>query len=101
MKYSVEKGVESGYGYEILDGKQRLNALIEFYEDRFSYMGKYYSDLSGMDKYTFKNHPIAIGNIEESEKKVILKYFLMLNRTGKVMDQKHLDNVEKMLEECE
>ena len=73
--------------------------IIEFYEDRFSYMGKYYSDLSGMDKYTFKNHPIAIGNIEESEKKVILKYFLMLNRTGKVMDQKHLDKVEQMYQE--
>ena len=42
-----------------------------------------------------------VPGINESEKKVILKYFLMLNRTGKVMDQKHLDNVEKMLEECE
>ena len=27
---------------------------------------------------------------------LILKYFLMLNRTGKVMDQKHLDKVEQM-----
>ena len=101
IHYSTFTWMESGYGYEILDGKQRLNALIEFYEDRFSYMGKYYSDLSGMDKYTFKNHPIAIGNIEESDKKVILKYFLMLNRTGKVMDQKHLNKVEQMYQELD
>ena len=99
IHHSTSTWTESGYGYEILDGKQRLNALVEFYEDRFSYMGKYYSDLSGMDKYTFKNHPIDIGNIEEFDKKVILKYFLMLNRTGKVMDQKHLDKVEQMYQE--
>ena len=29
----------------------------------------------------------------------VLKYFLMLNRTGKSMDQSQLDKVEKMLEE--
>lgn len=96
VHHSTSKWMEYGYGYEILDGKQRLNALVEFYEDRFPYMGKYYSDLSGTDKYTFKDHHISVGNIEESDKKVILKYFLMLNRTGKVMDQKHLDKVEQM-----
>ena len=64
-------------------------------------MGKYYSDLSGRDKYTFEDHPISVGNIEESDKKVILKYFLMLNRTGKVMDQKHLNKVEQMYQELD
>ena len=34
------------YGHEILDGKQRLNAIIEFYENRFPYKGYYYNDLS-------------------------------------------------------
>ena len=35
----------------------------------------------------------------KNAKKGSLKYFLMLNRTGKSMDQSQLDKVEKMLEE--
>ena len=92
---------KTGYAYEILDGKQRLKTIIDFYENRFPYKGVYYNDLSGMDKRIFKNHSIVQGEVSETERKDVLKYFLMLNRTGKVMDQKHLDNVEKMLEECE
>ena len=90
-----KKWDETGYGYEILDGKQRLNAIIEFYENRFPYKGVYYNDLSGRDKRIFKNHSIVQGEVSETERKDVLKYFLMLNRTGKVMDQKHLDNEEE------
>ena len=31
---SDSEWVERGFGYEILDGKQRLSALIEFYENK-------------------------------------------------------------------
>lgn len=96
-----KKWGETGNGYEILDGKQRLNAIIDFYENRFPYKGVYYNDLSGRDKGIFKNHHIVQGEISESERKDVLKYFLMLNRTGKSMDQSQLNKVEKMLEECE
>lgn len=92
---------ETGYGYEILDGKQRLNAIIDFYENRFPYKGVYYNDLSGKDKRIFKSHNIVQGEVSETKRKDVLKYFLMLNRTGKSMDQGQLDKVEKMLEECE
>lgn len=101
IHYSTSTWMESDYGYEILDGKQRLNALVEFYEDRFHYKGKYYSDLSNNDKRVFKDHPVAIGKIDETDKKSILKYFLMLNRAGRVMDQKHLNKVEQMYQELD
>ena len=96
-----KKWDEAGYGYEILDGKQRLNAIIEFYENRFPYKGVYYNDLSGRDKRIFKNHSIVQGEVSETERKDVLKYFLMLNRTGRVMDQEHLDKVEKMYQELD
>ena len=96
-----EKWSETGKGYEILDGKQRLSTLIEFYENRFPYKGVYYNDLSWKDKSTFKHHKIAIGEVIEADKKAVLKYFLMLNRTGKSMDKSQLDKVEMMLNECE
>ena len=87
-----------GLGYEILDGKQRLNTLIEFYENRIAYNGKCFNDLSGMDKRTFTEHQVAVAEAKEMDKKTVLKYFLMLNRTGKSMDESHLVEVEKMLD---
>lgn len=92
---------EKNVGYEILDGKQRLSTIIEFYENRFSYKGKYYNDLSTKDKTVFENHTVSVADTEEANKKEILKCFLLLNRAGKVMDKKHLDKVEKMLDELD
>lgn len=92
---------ERGLGYEILDGKQRLSTLIEFYENKLSYKGKYFNDLSETDKRAFTRHQVAIAEVRETDKKTVLKYFLMLNRTGKSMDKAHLDKVEKMFNDME
>lgn len=94
-----KKWAETGNGYEILDGKQRLSTIIDFYENRFPYNGVYYNDLSAKDKNVFLNHHIVQGEVRGADRKAVLKYFLMLNRTGKSMDQSQLDKVEKMLEE--
>lgn len=94
---SDREWIDRGISYEILDGKQRLSTLIEFYENRFAYKGKFYNDLSGMDKRAFKNHTVSFAEVREIDKKTVLRYFLMLNRTGKSMDEKHLKEVEKML----
>lgn len=53
--------------------------------------------MSGLDKYRFKNHHIAVAEVDVMDRKIVLKYFLLLNRTGKVMDSEHLQIVEKML----
>lgn len=87
--------------YEILDGKQRLSTLIEFYENKLTYKGKYFNDLSGKDKGVFRSHDISFAEVAESDRKTVLKYFLMLNRTGKVMDKEHLKAVEDILNELE
>lgn len=92
---------ERGKSYEILDGKQRLSAIIEFYENRFPYKGKYYNDLSYKDKRTFNKFTISVAKVHETDKKTVLKYFLMLNRTGRSMDKTHLDKVEQMLNDME
>lgn len=91
--------METGNSYEILDGKQRLSTIIEFYENRLQYKGKYYNDLSFKDRRIFKEHSIVQGEIADSKREMILKNFLMLNRTGKSMSQEQLNKVEKMLNE--
>ena len=90
---------EDSYSYEILDGKQRLNTLKEFYENRFPYKGKYFTELSNKDRYTFQEHMISVAEVKNASKKDILTAFLKLNRGGRVMDKKQIEKVEKMLKD--
>lgn len=99
IRLSDSEWMERNFGYEILDGKQRLSTLIEFYENKLAYRGKYFNDLSGKDKEVFKNHMVSVAEVNEIDKKTVLKYFLMLNRTGKAMDETHLKAVEDMLKQ--
>lgn len=101
IRLSDAEWMERNFGYEILDGKQRLSTLIEFYENKLTYKGKYFNDLSGMDRAVFKNHMVSVAEVNETDKKTVLKYFLMLNRTGKAMNEAHLKAVEDMLEDLE
>lgn len=85
--------------YEILDGKQRINALLDYYENRFAYKGLFYNNLSKMEQHHFTDYAISYAQLENLTEKQKIKYFLKLNRTGKVMDKKHLAEVERMLDE--
>ena len=87
------------FSYEILDGKQRVNAIKEFYEDRLTYKGLKYSELSSRDRGHLENYHIATCTVSECSTKQKLKIFYKLNISGKVMDKKHLDKIEKMIEE--
>lgn len=89
----------SGYGnfdYEILDGKQRLKTLQEFYENKFAYKGCYYNDLTNKDKNFFENYSVSyaeVRNISDADK---YNLFILLNTSGHVMEQKHLDYVKQL-----
>jgi hypothetical protein len=87
------------YLYEPIDGKQRTTTILDFYENKFQYKGMYFNDLSAGDKSWFENYLVNIAEVEYISKEQILKYFIMLNTSGKVMDKNHLDKVRKMLEQ--
>lgn len=97
---STDLWKKDNVSFEILDGKQRLSTLLEFYEDRFQYRGKYYSQLSGKDKYTFQEKLLQVAEIKGASREDVLKAFLKLNRGGRIMDQKQIDHVEQMLKEA-
>lgn len=86
---------------EILDGKQRITALLEYYEDRFEYKGRKFSDLSWRDQRHFCDYSIAWGETSNLTNEQKLRYFIKLNTSGKVMDKSHLDKVKNMLNELE
>jgi hypothetical protein len=83
--------------YEVIDGKQRLSTLVEFYEDRFPIDGIYYSQLSWSDRHHFESYQIATGTINEPNEKQKLEAFIATNTSGKVMDESHLQVVKDKL----
>lgn len=93
----------TGYGhsqYEILDGKQRLSALVEFYEGRFKYRDKTYHEMHWRDQNHFTNYHISYARSENiMPKDVIYKYFLKLNTQGKAQDPAHVEYVKNLLKE--
>ena len=84
--------------YTCLDGKQRMNCIIDFYEDKFTYKGYRYSQLAAVDKSHFKNHMVAVGTTREQIPLVDqYEYFLRLNQTGKSQSPEFIQEVEKKL----
>ncbi len=85
---------------EMLDGKQRLTALVEFFCGRFRYRGKYYNDLHPFDQNHFRNYGVSVGESEGLTNEQKYRYFLKLNTTGSPVDPEHMERVEYMLEKA-
>jgi Protein of unknown function DUF262 len=66
----------------IVDGQQRMNAILEFVQNKFSVNGRNFSDFSTSEKETFLKYEIAIVelDIDKDDEKVI-EIFKRLNRT--------------------
>lgn len=82
---------------EVVDGKQRARAILDFFEGRFQYKGKYFKDLSYIDRNHILNFGISVAEVRNITDEQIIKLFIKLNTSGKVMDKEHLKEVEKLL----
>lgn len=89
-----------GFNYTILDGKQKLQTIVDFYSDKFTYKGYYYSELGFMQQYTLLDHSISIAELKEEvvTEEMILDYFIRLNTMGTPMSQEHIDKVIRIRE---
>lgn len=96
VKHSYSHYEDTGFLYTILDGKQRLSALLDFIECRFTYRGKYYNELSPKDRNHFDNFPISRGEVTTDDLEEMIDYFLILNTTGKVVGEDHLNKVKEL-----
>lgn len=95
-------GFDADHTYEILDGKQRLTTLIEFYEGRFVYRGKTFHQLHPHDRYHFLRYSTSVAsqNIPMSREQR-LRYFLKLNVSGRPQDPRHIAYVQELLREAQ
>lgn len=88
-KFTFLKNSES---MAILDGKQRLKTLLDFYLDLIPFNGLKFSELNYKDKYFFWNKNIVISIIENMSYQEALDQFLYLNRGGVPIQEKHINN---------
>lgn len=85
------------YLLEILDGKQRLLTLVDFFENRFKYNGRYFKDLSWKDQRHFRGYSISYGETRDIPTQTDrYEYFLKLNTGGKPVAESHLNKVREM-----
>jgi len=99
LHYDDQRWTETGFGYEVVDGKQRLRAILDFYEDRFTYKGKLFSELSHRDRNHFKNYPVMEAELHNLTREQVLRYFIMLNTGGCIMAKEQIDKVRGMLDD--
>lgn len=89
--------VQGDTKFEMLDGKQRFQALLDFYENRFSYKEIFFKELSPKDMNHFLNFPILLIITENLTLNQKYEYFLKLNTFGKPQDIKHMDKIRQYL----
>lgn len=88
---------ERKFYYEILDGKQRLSTICEFYEDRFSWNGKKFSELCVGDTNHFIQFPVIQGEVGEITEQQIYKLFIKMNTSGTPVSKEHLDKIKSLI----
>jgi len=88
--------------YEMLDGKQRLTALLEYRENRFAYKNQYFFDLDRADQYFFDRTVLTVDELNENVSLADIYWqFIRLNTAGRTHRPKHLKRVWDMLREEE
>ena len=88
---------------EVLDGKQRIKALIDFYNNEFDVDGLYYKDLHCVDQSFFERLDVVYTRIMNREGRKDIKLetkiqlFLEINMLGTRMSDEDLKKAQSLL----
>ena len=92
--------------YEVLDGKQRINAVLSYMKHEFSINGLYYRDLSAVDARKFLKIPVEYTRIKYFHPqhghitmplRNKIELFLQINEYGQRMSDKDLEKAKRFL----
>jgi|GEM_PF-5349452 len=100
LEQMFAKGERELYFNDIVDGKQRLNALITFIKGEYpDANGMYYSDLTPTAQNELQNNQFfSYAEMPEfSKDEMVLKQFLRLNFTGVPQSKEHIEYVKSLL----
>ena len=90
---------------EVLDGKQRIKALIDFYNNEFDVDGLYYKDLHYLDQIFFERLNVVYTRIMNRDGRKDLKLetkiqlFLEINMLGTRMSDEDLKRAQSLLKD--
>lgn len=84
--------------HELVDGKQRLNAIADFMQDKFrDNNGLLYSDINTIHKRRFCTYSkLVIAIIEDATPEMVKRAFLNVNHTGQPMSKEHIEFVKSI-----
>lgn len=98
VEIPFEEYIKTGFQTEILDGKQRLSALVDFIEGRFDYEGVLFRDMCQSDRSKIASAPVLVAKLHMSTTyQQKLEHFLKVNTFGRPQDPSHLDFVREEL----
>ena len=84
--------------FEIVDGKQRIKAICDFFENKVPIFGKnYYRDFT--DEPNFIAHCLRFHVNNLPDRKSVLMWYIELNEGGIVHSVDEIKKVKKLLEE--
>lgn len=89
--------------YEIVDGKQRLTAILHFIEGKIKYNGLYYHEMHEYNRSFFEGTNVMIGEINFQNgynKKEVIENFIRLNECGSTVDSAVIEKAKALKEEC-
>lgn len=96
----IKKGkLENTAFKDIVDGKQRLNAILEFIQNKYTDIrGYYFKDLSDSAQRKFENfNSVSYGEMgEDASDEDVKSVFLNINFAGVPMSQEHIDFVKSI-----
>lgn len=96
--HSWDKYKECGYHSEVIDGKHRINAILDFYLDKRPFRGLFYSQLTGHDKHTFNQGKFNVFEYKTDDKETKIDLFLTFNEGGVSVSKDDIDRVKRMRE---
>jgi len=87
---------------EVVDGKQRIRAVLDFMEGRFRYEGKLWAQLSREDKLAFAEMHVQTCMLDSARVKRsdILWLFLAINECGVPQTEEHVANARRLYQEA-
>lgn len=96
----AEKGETELAWNDIVDGKQRMNAILEFMDNKYpDQKANYYRDLSYIAQNRLTNHQLfSYSEMDENTKdEDVITQFLKLNFTGVPQSAEHINFVKSLL----
>jgi len=81
---------------EVLDGKQRIKAILDFYECRIKYKGFTFNEMNWRDQYHFRGYHINWAETDHLTDEQKYRYFLKLNTGGVPIPEDHIKKVREL-----